>query len=138
VTYYHAVVWVDHDQARVIHFSAEDAVESVVHPAERHRHLHHKRGSIGAGHRNEDQDFYHAIAQALRGATEILVTGPANAKGELLKHLETHDREIAACIIGAKSVDHPSDGQLLAYARDYFRANDRLLPQGGSGGKAAR
>jgi len=32
-------------------------------------------------------------------------------------------------IVGVKTVDHPSDVQLAAYARHYLKAEDRMLPQ---------
>jgi hypothetical protein len=32
-------------------------------------------------------------------------------------------------LIGVETVDHPSDAQLVAYARKYFTAMDRMLPQ---------
>jgi hypothetical protein len=34
-------------------------------------------------------------------------------------------------IVGVETVDHPSDGQLVAHARHYFKAEDRMLPQKG-------
>jgi hypothetical protein len=34
-------------------------------------------------------------------------------------------------IAGVETVDHPSDGQLVAFARHYFKAEDRMLPQKG-------
>jgi hypothetical protein len=33
--------------------------------------------------------------------------------------------------VGVETVDHPSDGQLLKYARSYFKAVDRMI-QGGN------
>jgi hypothetical protein len=32
-------------------------------------------------------------------------------------------------IAGVETVDHPSDGSLVAYARKYFNAFDRMQPQ---------
>jgi hypothetical protein len=32
-------------------------------------------------------------------------------------------------IVGVETVDHPSDAQLVAHARHYFEAEDRMLPQ---------
>jgi hypothetical protein len=32
-------------------------------------------------------------------------------------------------IVGVETVDHPSDAQLVAYARKYFIAADRMQPQ---------
>jgi hypothetical protein len=34
-------------------------------------------------------------------------------------------------IVGVETVDHPSDGQLVAHARHYFKADDRMLAQKG-------
>jgi hypothetical protein len=32
-------------------------------------------------------------------------------------------------IIGVETVDHPSDAQLVAYARKYFKVEDLMQPQ---------
>ena len=60
-----------------------------------------------------------------------LVTGPANVKTALVKHIGEHDPQLAKKIVGVESVDHPSDAQLVAHARKYFKAEDRMLPQKG-------
>jgi stalled ribosome rescue protein Dom34 len=127
MSHYHAVVWVDHAQAHVMHISPDDVEKSVVHPARPHQHLHHKRGAIGSGHAAEDKDYYHTIIEALAGAQEILIVGPGKAKLELLKHAQAHDPETAHLIVGIETVDHPTDGQLVAYTRKYFTAKDRML-----------
>jgi len=57
------------------------------------------------------------------------VTGPANAKTELVKHISQHDPQLMKIIVGIETVDHPSDAQLVAHARTYFKAEDRMLPQ---------
>ena len=56
---------------------------------------------------------------------------PANAKTALVKHIGEHDAQVAKKIVGVESVDHPSDAQLVARARKYFKAEDRMLPQKG-------
>ena len=43
-----------------------------------------------------------------------------------MKHLQKHDPAVAGKEVGIESVDHPSDGQLLAYARHYFVKTDQL------------
>jgi len=30
-------------------------------------------------------------------------------------------------VVGVESIDHPTDGQLVAYARKYFVAKDKML-----------
>lgn len=129
MSHYHAVVWLDHAQAHVMHISPDDVEKSVVHPAHPHTHLHNKAGSIGSGRHPEDQAYYHAIVKALEGAQEILVLGPAKAKLELIKHVHRHDQGMSDKIVGVETVDHPTDAQLVAHARTYFVAKDRMLSQ---------
>jgi stalled ribosome rescue protein Dom34 len=127
--HYHAVVWIDHHEARVFYFSPTDVERLVLHPDNPHVHIHHKANSIGAGHAAEDHNFLHAVAQALADTGEVLIAGPANAKTELVKHISQHDPDVMKKIVGIESVDHPSDGQLVAHARHYFKTEDRMLPQ---------
>jgi hypothetical protein len=58
----------------------------------------------------------------------VLITGPANAKLELIKHIHQHDPALMKKIVGVETVDHPSDGQLVAYARRYMPATDHMQP----------
>jgi stalled ribosome rescue protein Dom34 len=127
--HYHAVIWIDHHEARVFHFSPTDVERLVLHPDQPTKHIHHKAGSIGSGHAAEDHDFLQTVAHSIADAGEVLVTGPANAKTELVKHISRHDPQLMKIIVGIETVDHPSDAQLVAYARQYFKAKDRMLPQ---------
>jgi stalled ribosome rescue protein Dom34 len=127
MSHYHAVVWLDHSEAHVMHFTAEDVEKSVVHPAKKHVNLHSKSGVIGSGRSAEDQHYYHGIVEALKGAQEILVVGPAHAKLNLIKHIHAHDHAMVERVVGVETVDHPSDAQVVAYARKYFVAKDRML-----------
>jgi stalled ribosome rescue protein Dom34 len=127
MSHYHAVVWLDHNEARVMHISPDDVEKSVVNPAAPHRNLHRKRGSVSGSRQPEDQHFYHEVAEALAGATEILIVGPGHAKLELIKHIHSHDHELVDKVVGVESVDHPSDAQLVSFARKYFVAKDRML-----------
>ena len=127
MSHYHAVVWLDHSEAHVMHVSPDDVEKFVVHPAKHQHKLHSRRATLGAGRQAEDPDYYHAIALALAGAEEVLVLGPGQAKLQFIKHLHSHDHAMAAKVLGVETVDHPSDGQVVAYARKYFVAKDRML-----------
>lgn len=126
---YHAVVWLDHKEARVFHFNTEEVEKTVVHPDHPNVNLHHKSGATGSGNAKEDQHYYHEVVEALSGAEAILILGPAQAKLELFKHIQHHDKNVVEKIVAVESSDHPSDGQILKYARQYFVAVDRMLPQ---------
>ena len=128
-THYHAVVWLDHAEAHVMHFSPEEVDKQLILPADPHKNLHIKSGKMGSGKAKEDQKYYHDIAQALEGASEVLVVGPANAKLQLIKHIHAHDHGLVDKIIGVETVDHPTDAQVVAYARKYFVAKDQMLFQ---------
>jgi hypothetical protein len=80
-------------------------------------------------HASEDHAFLQAVAQSIADAGAVLITGLANAKTELVKHIGQHDSRLMRIIVGVETVDHPSDGQLVAHARHYFKAEDRMLPQ---------
>jgi stalled ribosome rescue protein Dom34 len=127
MSHYHALVWIDHKEAHVMHISPDDVEKSVIHPHKPHHKLHSRVGTLGSGRTPESQEYFHQVLQALAGASEILVVGPAQAKLELIKHMHAHDLAMANKVLGVETVDHPSDGQLVAYARKYFVAKDRML-----------
>jgi stalled ribosome rescue protein Dom34 len=129
MSHFHAVVWLDHNEAHIMHISPDDVETSVVKPAEPHRNLQRKRGSVSGSRQPEDQHFYHEVVEAMSGAAEILIVGPGHAKLELIKHIHAHDPKIADKVIGVETVDHPSDAQVVAFARKYFVAKDRMLSQ---------
>jgi len=127
--HFHAVVWIDHHEARVFHFNVDDAERAVVHPEHPPRHVHHKAHSVGSGNVAEDQKFFHAVVTEIGAAGAVLIGGPASAKHELFKHIQRHDPQLAAKISAVEALDHPTDKELVAHARQYFRAADRMAPQ---------
>ena len=127
--HFHAVVWIDHREGRVFHFSPSDVEKLVLHPDHPTKHIHHKANSIGSGHAAEDQNFLDAVAKSIADAGAVLITGPANAKTELVKHIQKHEPNLMKIIVGVETVDHPSDGQLVSHARRYFKVEDLMTSQ---------
>jgi hypothetical protein len=126
--HYHAVIWIDHHEARVFHFNAEDVERLVLRPDHPTGYIHHKANSIGRGHASADHDYLHAVAESVADAGAVLITGPANAKTELVEQIRVHDPQLTKLIVGVETVDHPSDPQLVAHAKKYFMAADRMRP----------
>ena len=116
----HTIVWIDHREAKLFNFGAEDVQKLVIQPDSPSHHIHHKANTIGSGHDKTSDTYLHEVVTALGDAQSILITGPANAKTELVAHIQKHDPAVAKNISGVETVDHPSDGQLVAYARKYF------------------
>ena len=125
--HFHAVVWLDHTEAHVMYFSKEDVQKFTAHASDEHPHLHHKRGSIGSGHRAEDAAYFAAVVKLLATAQEILLVGPGSAKLELVKYLQKHHPAFVDRVMGVETADHPSDPQVVAHARSYFAAKDKML-----------
>jgi len=64
----------------------------------------------------------------MSGAAEILIVA-RQAKLELIKHIHSTTIPSPNKVIGVETVDHPSDAQVVAFARKYFVAKDRMLTQ---------
>lgn len=127
MSHYHAAVWLDHREARIFFFNRDTFDESTIDPNKPHQHLHHHHGSISGKRAPEDQGYFHSIVEALTPAQEWLILGPSTAKLELAKHIREHDAKLAPRIVGVESADHPTDRQIVALARKYFNAADRMI-----------
>src|SRR5689334_1931007 len=97
-THYHAVVWIDHKVAKVVHFNADSSEPVLVHSSNPHPHVHHKANSIDSGHALVDKKYLERVAEAIAHSGAILVVGPANAKIELQTFLKQSHPAIAARI----------------------------------------
>lgn len=119
--HFHAVVWIDHSQAKVFHLGLSGADEVALHPHLPTRHLHHKAGSVSGVHAGGDKSFYAEVTKAVADAGEILIIGPAGAKTELAHHIRDHAPDIAKRIVAVEAADHPSDGEIVAFAKCHFK-----------------
>jgi stalled ribosome rescue protein Dom34 len=126
--HYHAAIWIDHREARVFHFNPIDVETLVLHPDNPTRHVHHKANSIGSGHATTSPDYLREVAESVSDAGAVLITGPANAKTELAEYIHLHVPKLGKAIAGIETVDHPSDAKLVAHARKYLTAMDRMQP----------
>jgi len=112
----HAAVWIDHKEARIFHIEPDRFDTNTIKAP--HHQLTPKADEqgrhAGSGH------FFHEVAGALKDAQEILVVGPSSAKLDFIRHLHRHDHALEPRIVGVETMDHPTDGQLVAYVRHYF------------------
>jgi stalled ribosome rescue protein Dom34 len=128
-SHYHAIVWIDHREAKIFHFKATEVNYMILHPHNPTRHIHHKANAIGNGDAPLDLEFFEQVTEGIADAKAILITGPASAKSELAAHVARRHPDIARCVVGVETIDHPCDGALVAVARLYFKAEDRARPQ---------
>lgn len=129
MSHYHVVVWIDHHEARIVEFGADERDAAAVRHKPSIKHSSHSAGKARSWRAPEDPAYYDEVAKALGDVGEILIVGPANAKFAFLKHLQAKHADLAAKVVGIETVDHPTNGELANYAAAYFRKMDRTLPQ---------
>jgi stalled ribosome rescue protein Dom34 len=127
--HFHTVVWIDHREAKILNFNADQYDAQTVRSTHPDQHLHHKANAAGSGHAPPDHEFYKHVAQSLADAGAVLIVGPSSAKNELVKYFKEHDTGLAARISGIETLDHPSEGTIVGFARHFFRADDRMHSQ---------
>ena len=125
----HVAVWLDQREAHVFHITTESFDEETVRVPQ-HMHRKHPKLSQGAKeHPDDAKHFFHALSRSLDGAEKILVVGPSTAKLDFVRYVHKNEHLIETHIVGVETVDHPTNGQLVAYAKQYFRMPVRLIEQ---------
>lgn len=119
MTLFHAVVWIDHQKAQILQFDAEHVQAQKIRTHTHHTAYH------GSTVRTE-HEFFGEVCGALDGVAEVLVTGPRQGIDDFRHYAEKHRAGTAKRIVGYEVVDHPSEAQLVAFARRYFLKYDRM------------
>jgi len=114
---FHAVVYLDHHHAELLHFNAHE-----VHAARiegHHRHAHGKD-------ERAEHVLFAAICQAIKDTPEVLVTGSHHVIGEFRHFVEAQRPQQVQQIADYRPSAELSQGQLLALARQFFLSFDRM------------
>ncbi len=125
----HAVIWLDQQQAKVFFFDRDTYDETSFHAPKHHmkaggklRETHHRGGEL-----HEQKEYFESVAKTVADVEEILVLGPGTAKTQFLKHVHAREPKLEQRIVGVETADHPTAGQIVAHARAYFLAKDKML-----------
>lgn len=116
---FHAVLWLDHHDARLLQFDTEHMERETIKAHSAHTRQH------GSAVRSE-HEFYAEICEAIKGIAEVLVAGSSTALADFRHYVEKHRPALVPLVAGYESVDKPSDKQLVALARQYFLKLDRM------------
>jgi stalled ribosome rescue protein Dom34 len=127
MSFYHSVVWIDHLKATVWQFTSTEAMSKVVHAHEQHQKIHSRKSTHGGHKQSGDPKFFEEVARALDGTHEILIMGPAHTKQEFADFLHLKQAALAKGIVAVENADHPTDAQVLDFARRHFKALDRMF-----------
>ncbi len=122
--YTHAVVWVDHREAKVFQFHDDLAHKLVIHSHLSVQRAHHR------GHGEDDPhgvavdgEFFKRIVTALDHTHAALLAGPGAAKLDLAGYINAQRPDLAVRISRSESPSYPGDAALVASAREPASAN---------------
>lgn len=119
MSFSHAVLSIDHHSAQVLRFDAEHVQTSKVK-----EHTHHTP-QHGSGVRTE-HEFFAEVCAELAGIAEVLVAASHQTQADFRHYVGKHRPLVASQIVGWETIDHPTEGQLVAFARKYFIKYDRM------------
>jgi stalled ribosome rescue protein Dom34 len=121
----HALLFIDHAQAKLFHVDDTDPKGATLKPTQHHtRKTKHKEDGKA---QHGDKHFLDEVMGLLKGNDEIIVVEPGQAKNELMHHLGTHGKDVKKHVVAVETVDHPTDNQLVALAKQRFKAIDQWL-----------
>jgi len=119
-------LWIDHQKTVVVTITGK--IEKTTQIASRvEKHVRYAGGAEGSV--PEDQvdrrfldhlrSYYDEVIAAIRDADSILIMGPGEAKGELVKRLGSGN--LGKRIVGVETVDKMTDPQIAARVRHQFQ-----------------
>ena len=119
---YHAIVWIDQQEAHVLMFDREHVETQRIRSRSHHSHQ---------GKHTDSHSFFKEVSDQLAGTHEVLLTGPGAARTEFKQWCGLHAKGAAHAIVDNVASDHPSDAQLVAMARQYFKKFDQMAANPG-------
>ena len=114
---FHAVVWIDQSEAHVVMFDRGHMEAQRIKSRSHHKHQ---------GKADDSAAFFADVARALNGTHEVLLTGPGLVRSHFRDWCSSHLPAVADSVVDSVASDHPSDGQLVALARQYFKKFDNM------------
>lgn len=110
---------IDSQHAKVFCFIGGEVSHRAYH---RHEPEHHTGHSVDAEKNSEH--FFQEVTTHLTGASHLLLMGPGLGKEHFKSHLEKHHAQgLALRIVAVDTVDHPTDPQIVAHAREVFASH---------------
>ena len=117
MTTFHAVVWIDQQEAHVLMFDREHVESQRIKSRSHHQHQ---------GKATDLSGLFVDVAKALPGVHEVLLTGPGQARDQFREWCLLQQPSVGKVIVDSVASDHPTDPQLVSLARQYFKKFDRM------------
>lgn len=119
MAFHHAVLLIDHQHAEILQF---DAGHVQAQKLQAHRRYTRQHGSEV----RTEHEFFAQVCDALGDIGEVLVAGGRQAQADFRHYVEKHRPALAKQIAGWETVNSPSEGELLALAKQHFLKTDKM------------
>jgi len=117
MTTFHAVIWLDHQEAHIAFFDRDHASTQRIHAKTHHKHQ---------GKSTDMNAYFSDITKAVKESHEVLLTGPGLTRQQFTDWYTVHAAQFSKTVVNSIASDHPSDAQLIAMARQYFKKFDAM------------
>lgn len=126
--YHHAIVWLDHSEAKVYRFGGDQDTEVDIHSHTSLQRLHHTgTGWQAGGNQPQDAEFFKRIVGALDHLGGTVITGPGNAKFALKAFIDNYRPSAATRVFAVETQDQPDADALLAVGREFLKDGPRVI-----------
>jgi len=98
-----SIVWLDHELAKIFHFSDDRMERTLVH--------------LESG----KPDRFDLLVGHLDQSKKVLILSPGGAGSELMDRIRIRFPEIAKRVVGCETLNSADDAAVAAYAVKYFR-----------------
>jgi stalled ribosome rescue protein Dom34 len=114
------VVWMDLDEAKVFKLVPAGKERRILRRTE----IRHHTSADPENHKKE-APFFAQVRECVADASELLLLGPGATKDHFRSYLAEKDPAgVGGKIVGSLTVDHPTDNQILAESRRFFKVHD--------------
>ncbi len=112
------ILFIDSDHAKIFTLNPGklDTAEM-----KKHDFKHHTSDQKNEEH---EKHFFQEVSAKIKDTSELLIVGPGMAKARFKTHLETHHHDLVKKIIGVETIDHPTDPQIVAVGKKFFKLYD--------------
>lgn len=117
------VVWMDSENAHIFALGQNGITKSTLEKSGVEHHTKNKKDHHGD---SDQEHFYRDLAENLKTADQLVIMGPGLGKSHFVNHLKSHHTNgLANKIIATENSDHPTDKQILAKAREFYKTYDK-------------
>ncbi|RYZ59318.1 MAG: hypothetical protein EOP07_04365 [Proteobacteria bacterium] len=117
------IVWLDSEKAQVFGLNTTGIEKSNV---KKHGKDHHSGDKSDNVNDAQLDHFYSDVKTKVIDAEKLLIMGPGVSKTHFKTYLDSHAAQLSKNVVGVENSDHPTDNQILASSKDFFKTYEHF------------